>query len=124
MATGSTRGKSGILDRVIDQAMRAGVVIYSLDARGLQTAGILASDNLKSKPDGTAMKPRFAPRHRRQTEFNRDTQEGMAYLAEQTGGFAVLNTNDLPRGLGRITDDVRDYYVGGYAGGGDVCTSR
>ena len=49
------------------------------------------------------------------TAFNRDTQEGLAYLAEQTGGFAVLNTNDLGRGLGRITDDVRDYYVIGYS---------
>ena len=39
----------------------------------------------------------------------------MACLAEQTGGFAVLNTNDLGRGLGRITDDVRDYYVIGYS---------
>ena len=48
------------------------------------------------------------------TEFNRDTQEGMAYLAEQTGGFAVLNTNDLARGLGRITSDLRGYYVIGY----------
>ena len=38
----------------------------------------------------------------------------MAYLAEQTGGFAVLNTNDLARGLGRITSDLRGYYVIGY----------
>jgi len=76
---------------------------------------ILAGDNLKIGPltkdgfDGVI-------REQAQTrlEFNRDTQEGMAYLAEQTGGFAVMNTNDLPRGLGRITDDVRDYYVIGY----------
>jgi hypothetical protein len=39
----------------------------------------------------------------------------MAYVAEQTGGFAVLNTNDLATGLGRITNDVRDYYVIGYS---------
>jgi hypothetical protein len=38
----------------------------------------------------------------------------MAYLAEQTGGFAVMNSNDLADGLGRITSDVRDYYVIGY----------
>jgi VWFA-related protein len=104
------------LDRVIDQATRAGVVIYALDARGLQTTGILASDNLKrpSAEDGT-MEATTRSRAGARTRFNRDTQEGMAYLAEQTGGFAVLNTNDLPAGLGRITDDVRDYYVIGYA---------
>ena len=48
------------------------------------------------------------------SKFNRDTQEGMAYLAEQTGGFAVRNTNDLAGGLGRITNDIRGYYVIGY----------
>jgi hypothetical protein len=44
----------------------------------------------------------------------RDAQESLAYLAEQTGGFAVVNTNDLAGGLRRITADVRDYYVLGY----------
>ena len=104
------------LDRVIDQATRAGVVIYALDARGLQTTGLLASDNLKSPtPEDTTLEAAARSRAGARTRFNRDTQEGMAYLAEQTGGFAVLNTNDLPAGLGRITDDVRDYYVIGYA---------
>jgi len=103
------------LDRVVDQAARAGVVIYALDCRGLQSAGLHASDNLKVgglAPGEMDAKVRSIAGER--VEFNRDTQEGMAYLAEQTGGFAVLNTNDLPRGLGRITDDVRSYYVIGY----------
>jgi VWFA-related protein len=108
-----TRVRSA-LDLVVDQAMRAGVVIYSLDARGLQTAGLVASDNVKSPPPGVPMEAVVRARAAERMEFNRDTQEGMAYLAEQTGGFAVLNTNDIPRGLGRITDDVRDYYVIGY----------
>ena len=103
------------LDRVIDQATRAGVVIYSLDCRGLQSASLQAADNLKVgglAPGEMDAKVRATAEGR--TTFNRDTQEGMAYLAEQTGGFAVLNTNNLARGLGRITDDVRDYYVIGY----------
>src|SRR5258708_812161 len=103
------------LDRVIDQATRAGVVIYSLDCRGLQTAGLQASDNLKSGGLAPgAMEGAVRAYAGDRVEVNRDTQEGMAYLAEQTGGFAVFNTNDLARGLGRITDDVRGYYVIGY----------
>ena len=102
------------VDRVIDQATRAGVVIYSLDSRGLQTAGLQASDNLKSTRPGQTMDEAVRVSASDRYEFNRDTQEGMAYLAEQTGGFAVLNTNDLARGLGRITSDLRGYYVIGY----------
>jgi VWFA-related protein len=104
------------LDRVIEQATRAGVVIYSLDCRGLQSAGLQAADNLKIgplQPDGFDQVIRGDYRDRRQ--YNHDTQDGMAYLAEQTGGFAVLNTNDLATGLARITNDVRDYYVIGYS---------
>jgi VWFA-related protein len=102
------------LDRVIDQATRVGVVIYSLDCRGLQSASLQAGDNLKRPRPGETMEETVRANAHERLEFNRDTQEGLAYLAEQTGGFAVLNTNDLPRGLGRITDDVRSYYVIGY----------
>ena len=103
------------LDRVIDQATRAGVVIYSLDARGLQTAGLQAADNVKSGPLAPgAMDAMVRNLGGGRVEFNRDTQEGLRYVAEQTGGFAVLNTNDIAKGLARITDDVRGYYVIGY----------
>ncbi len=47
-------------------------------------------------------------------DFNQKTQDALAYVAEQTGGFAVLNTNDLGKGLERISNDIRDYYVIGY----------
>ena len=102
------------LDRVIDQATRAGVVIYSIDARGLQTAGIQAADNFTSDVTSQKMTDSVMGAARDRSTFNRDTQEGMAYLAEQTGGFAVRNTNDLARGLGRITNDIRGYYIIGY----------
>ena len=104
----------GALDRVIDQATRAGVVVYSLDCRGLQTAGLQAADNFKSNVESQDMEAAVRTAAADRSAFNRDTQEGMAYLAEQTGGFAVLNTNDLGRGLGRITNDIRGYYVIGY----------
>ena len=105
----------GALDRAIDQAARAGVVIYSIDARGLQTAGLLASDNLKVPDLGSTMEESVRQHELERADFQRDTQEGMAYLAEQTGGLAILNNNDIGAGLARANNDVRDYYVIGYA---------
>ena len=110
------------LDRVIDQATRAGVVIYSIDARGLQTGGLTASDNLAAPTPG-AEDPRslgvltqtVREKQGERSDSLRNTQEGMAYLAEQTGGFAILNSNDLGAALTRASQDVRDYYVLGYA---------
>ena len=105
------------VDRVIDQATRSGVVIYAIDGQALQPAGLRAADDIHSadprgNPDamGAALRGPAADRQR----ASRDSQESLAYLAEQTGGFAVLNTNDLGSGLRRIGNDVRDYYVIGY----------
>ena len=108
------------LDRAIDQATRAGVVIYSIDARGLQTGGLLASDNLKTngaedpRSEGS-LSQTVTNQVQQRGDLRRNTQEGMAYLAEQTGGFAILNSNDLGAALTRASKDVRDYYVIGYA---------
>lgn len=118
---GDTTAQAGrvraALDRTVDQATRAGVVVYSIDARGLQTGALLASDDFNCPPPGCPQeafdaKVRGAAADR--SEMLRNTQEGMAYLAEQTGGFAVLNTNNLGAGLVRAAQDVRDYYVIGY----------
>jgi VWFA-related protein len=104
------------LDRAIDQATRAGVIVYSLDARGLQTGGLQASDNLKRPTPGSGltMEETVRAESTSRASFLQATQEGMAYLSEQTGGFAVLNTNDLAQGMSRIAGDVRDYYIIGY----------
>jgi VWFA-related protein len=105
----------GPLDRAIDQATRAGVVVYSIEARGLQSATLLASDNLKVPDPNSTMEETARQKTLDRSDFRRDTQEGMAYLAEQTGGLAILNTNDLAAGLSRAAGDVRDYYIIGYA---------
>ena len=47
-------------------------------------------------------------------QFLVDTQDALSHLSEQTGGFAILNTNDLANGFKRITDDQRGYYLIGY----------
>ena len=35
-------------------------------------------------------------------------------MAAETGGFAVVHSNDLARGFGRIMNDQRGYYLIGY----------
>lgn len=114
-----------ILDRVIDQATRSGVVIYAIDAQALQSGGATAADDVHSvdarvDPDAMGKVIRGLEAGRRRDI--RDAQESLAYLAEQTGGFAVANTNDLAAGFSRIGNDVRDYYVIGYEPDHDTFT--
>jgi hypothetical protein len=43
-----------------------------------------------------------------------DRSGAMRTLAENTDGFAMLNTNDLYKGFARIVDDLSSYYLLGY----------
>ena len=104
------------VDWVVDQATRSGVVIYTVDCQALQATGPRASDDIHAippeDPDAVGRVVRELAADRSRTV--RDAQESLVYLAEQTGGFAVFNTNDLARALHRISVDVRDYYLIGY----------
>jgi VWFA-related protein len=96
------------LRRLIDQANRASVVIYTLDPRGLQTTGLTAADDTAGRTTEQVEKQMSD----RGNEL-RDTQDGLVYLAKQTGGFAVINNNDLSGGVRRVLDD-QSYYLLGY----------
>lgn len=108
--------KSGESDRVLealrrltDLANRASVVFYTLDARGLQTLGLTAADDtsgLSSDQIEQSMQDR-------RSDFF-ESQNGLNYLAQQTGGFFIHNTNDLGRGLRRVLEDQSGYYLIGY----------
>ena len=106
--------------RVMDRANRAGVVVYTMDARGLQTGGLTAEDDPQTKkiamPRDSAPDPSPVVRERASGR-RRDlieSQDSLVYLAQQTGGFAVLNTNDLAAGMARVIDDTRGYYLLGF----------
>ncbi len=96
------------LQQLVDLANRASVVVYTMDARGLQTLGFSAADNTASLTP-QAIEGRLSDR--RDKLFN--TQEGLVYLAKQTGGFPILNNNDLSGGIRKILDD-QSYYLIGY----------
>ena len=97
------------LQRLIDQASRASVVIYTMNATGLQTLGLTAADNTGGMTADQIEQQLFS---RRTAAF--DSQEGLDYLARQTGGIAIKNTNDLSGGIKRVLEDQRSYYLIGY----------
>ncbi|CAN5619981.1 hypothetical protein BH24ACI2_BH24ACI2_04930 [soil metagenome] len=96
------------LRRLVDLANRSSVVVYTMDARGLQTLGFTAEDNTGGL-SAEAIEGRLSDR--RDKLFN--TQEGLVYLAKQNGGFPILNNNDLSGGIRKILDD-QSYYLIGY----------
>ena len=92
-----------------DLANRASVVIYTMDARGLQTLSLSASDNVTGM-ESQDIEDKLAAR--RDDFF--ESQSGLDYLARQTGGFAIRNNNDLSAGIRRVLEDQRGYYLIGY----------
>ncbi|MGH9833331.1 MAG: VWA domain-containing protein [Blastocatellia bacterium] len=109
---GRERDNTQVLDqvrRLTDLANRSSVVIYSLDAKGLQTLFPSAAENA-----GGLTGPQFAERLSQMSQQNYDSQEGLSFLARETGGFAVLNNNDLNLGIRQVLKDQQSYYLIGF----------
>lgn len=96
------------LRSLIDQAHRSSVVIYTLDPRGLQITGLTAADSV----GGMTMDQVQRAMNARSARL-RDTQDGLIHLARETGGFALVNNNDLVGGIRRVLDD-QSYYLVAY----------
>jgi VWFA-related protein len=99
LAAFDTRNMSSELDELVRRANASDVTFYAVDARGLVPEGTSASndDPLASRP-GVAFLAR------------EDSQAGMQLLARDTGGLALINTNDFDKGLSRVYQDTSTYY--------------
>src|SRR5438105_3597085 len=97
------------LNRLIDEAGRASVAIYTMNATGLQTLGFTAADDLSGRDTQQLQE---AMTSRRNEAF--ETQAGLDFLARQTGGIPIRNTNDLSGGIKRVMEDQKGYYLIGY----------
>jgi VWFA-related protein len=98
------RGDSyGKLRDITTEAARNGVVIYSMDTRGLVASLRDASREVPFDPSGQLSS---------QTSGElRATQDGMNALAVDTGGKAIFNTNDLKKGLAPALNETATYYL-------------
>jgi VWFA-related protein len=86
---------------ILDQANRSNASFYPIDPRGLP-----AFDN----PIGPDPPP---PPHIDQ-QMLKTRHEALLTMALNTDGLAVVNSNDLDRGLRQIADDLTSYYLLGY----------
>jgi VWFA-related protein len=97
------------LRRLVDLANRASVVVYTVDARGLQTAGLTAADDVNGR---SAQQINDLVSSRLDQVI--DTQQGLQYLADETGGFLVKNNNDINGAVRRVLEDQKGYYLIGF----------
>jgi VWFA-related protein len=86
------------LAEVTRTANRANATIYTIDPRG-----VLAAPDLSEALDTSQWH-----------SFIDKSQDTLRTLADETGGFAVINENEFDGGLKRIDTDTSDYYILGY----------
>ncbi len=96
------------IQRLIENANRASVVVYAIDPRGLQYTGLTAADNTSGR---TTQQIESEMSGRR--EKLSDTQNSLRYISEETGGFALVNNNDITGGVRRVLED-QSYYLLAY----------
>jgi len=104
------------LRRLIDVANRASVVLYSVDTRGLSSLTLGAQDDVNTALGTADVRDADLTAHRTDRgRLHRDTEWGLQAIAQETGGFLLRNQNDLSKGIERVLEDQRGYYLIGYA---------
>jgi VWFA-related protein len=84
---------------VFDTANRHNTAIYAIDPRGLATNEFDINENVGGRVD---------------QDFLKATQDTLMALAVNTDGRAIVNRNDLERGLRQVVRDTSAYYLIGY----------
>lgn len=90
------------LDYVIDAAQRAGVVVYTIHARGLVNAGYM--DPAYKRP----VDERIALNSIGELEAQ---QDALNAIANDTGGRALRSTNFFDKWVGAVLDETSNYYL-------------
>ncbi len=109
-------GKTGVenqsqIKATVNAAVRANVSFYPVDARGL-VALPPGGDASQASPRGTGIITGTKQQGMRNS-FN-DSQETLVTIAADTGGKAMLDTNDLTMGIRQAQEDINSYYIVGY----------
>jgi VWFA-related protein len=99
------------LHATLNAAIRAGVSIWPVDARGLVAQAPLG-DATRGSPGGIAMYTGGSAQAM-MTNFQR-SQDTLWAMAKDTGGKSLLDSNDLAAGIVQAQESVSSYYIIGY----------
>jgi VWFA-related protein len=85
------------------------VSFYTIDAAGLRTNNLASADSRGYETPGlTTMLD---------STYIQNLQAPLRFMADQTGGAVILNTNNVGPGLERMASDFRAFYSLGYLSG-------
>ena len=103
---------SDFLKQLVTLANLYSAVFYTIDARGLETTNLTVQDKMVNTDPLQLRETHTDIIDERSAElFN--TQDGLVFLARETGGKAFLNQNDISAIIDDILDD-QGYYLLGY----------
>lgn len=99
------------LQATVDEAIRSGVTIWPIDARGLVASAPLGNASVGSQGGITMYSGAAAAALTNNFQLSRDT---LYALAKDTGGTAMFDYNDLAQGIAHAAQAISSYYILGY----------
>jgi len=107
------------LNSAISRAVRSGVVMYTIDAKGLTPPpGFSASTPGSVGPQAASLLTSYL------SASEEESRDGLNALARDTGGEAFFNNNDIGGLLTKALDENEYYYSLAYYPGGDPNSRR
>jgi VWFA-related protein len=101
---------SSELQSATSRAVLAGVVITTVDVKGLKPLSFF--DASRRSPTSDPRSSTYLMNYL--TQGDRDLETGLVRIAKETGGEPFLNTNDLAGALKKSLDDNSSYYALSY----------
>ncbi len=108
---GDSNNYKGDLDRLTETAIRGSVVIYAVDAGGLQVTSLTAADEFSGASGGGSIDAYKKLLHGRSALIDARRDAGRI-ISQKTGGYLVKDQNNFQ--LEGILSDQSGYYLIGY----------
>lgn len=108
-ATGRAESTRAYLEKVIETANRSSVVVYTFDTKGLKPIGLQAMDT-----SNEVIEHKRDQKTAERLIYLQGSQDGLTFFAGETGGKALINSNNLTGGIERALEEQSGFYLLAY----------